>query len=185
MSVFPDWQKFAVPQRRLATGCISTGYELILRAAGAAGIQFDTFQDEFDFDKDRLPFSPWRPVRGIRDLFRPRNNFETIAAAVARKYPSVRLKVARFPKGRGGEKLAFVERHVSQRRPLLLSLALDPPGSGWHIMPVVDLDDERLTLLNFMAADGTLNMQTVTRPELVRIHDEYPGGDDVAYLESC
>ena len=32
-SVFPGWQQFAVHQRRAATGCIPTGYEMLLRAA--------------------------------------------------------------------------------------------------------------------------------------------------------
>lgn len=185
MSAFPDWKKFAVPQRRPATGCIPTGYELILRAAGAAGIEFATFQDEFDFDKDRQLLSFRHPIRSLRALLRPRNNFETIAAAVEQKYPGVKFRVERFEKGKGNEKLAFIERYVTQRRPLLISLALEPAGSGWHIMPVVDLDDENLTLLNMMLPDGECCMQTVSRADLVRIHDELPGGDDVAYLEAC
>src|SRR5687767_1025608 len=125
VSAFPDWQKFAIPQRRPATGCIPTGYELILRAAGAAGIDFDSFQDEFDYDKDRHALSIRHPIRSIRTLLRPRNNFETVARAVSRKYPNVRFRVVRFPKGQGDKKLAFVEEHVSRQRPLLISLSLE------------------------------------------------------------
>jgi hypothetical protein len=77
MSVFPDWRRFAIPQRRGMTGCIPTGYEMILRAAGAQGIDFDTFQDDFDLEKD-LP------------LTAPRiNDFGSVAEAVRKKYPSV------------------------------------------------------------------------------------------------
>jgi len=42
MSVFPDWRRFVIPQQRVMTGCIATGYEMILRAAGAQGIDFDS-----------------------------------------------------------------------------------------------------------------------------------------------
>src|SRR5687768_10867043 len=62
ISVFPDWQLFAVRQRN-PYGCIATSYEMILRAAGAQGIDFATFQEDFDLDLG------WR--QGIE----PRNNF--------------------------------------------------------------------------------------------------------------
>jgi hypothetical protein len=174
VSVFPDWRSFAVPQRRLATGCIPTGYEMILRAAGAQGIDFAAFQDQFDLDKVRQPHEPYR------------NNFESVAAAVQVRYPSVSFKVARFTRGDGASKLRFVEEHVSHKRPLLISLAQTPfGGGGWHIMPVVDMDDHTLTLLNIVRPDGNMQLQKLPKSELVRIHDNYPGGDDVAYLEIC
>lgn len=174
MSVFPDWQSFAVPQRRLATGCIPTGYEMILRAAGVQGIDFASFQDQFDLDAARQPHEPYR------------NNFESVAAAVQARYPSVRFSVARFAQCDGAGKLRFVEEQVSQRRPLLISLAQSPfGGGGWHIMPVVDMDDSILTLLNIVRPDGSAEIQRLPKSELVRIHDNYPGGDDVAYLEGC
>jgi hypothetical protein len=87
MSVFPDWQKFAVPQRRQVTGCIPTGYEMILRAAGAAGIDLAQFQDDFDLDKDLVPPQA------------PRNNFKSVAAAVAARYPAVVFEVVEFGPG--------------------------------------------------------------------------------------
>jgi hypothetical protein len=52
VTVFPDWQKYAVPQRYPLTGCIPTGYEIILRARGIDGIDYTTFQERFDLDKD-------------------------------------------------------------------------------------------------------------------------------------
>ena len=174
MSVFPNWSSFAVPQRRVQTGCIPTGYEMILRAVGVQGIEFATFQDEFDLEITRKQNEPFR------------NNFGSVAAAVRTKYPSVCIKVSRFASGDGVGKLRFVEEHLSQKRPLLISLAQKPFGrSGWHIMPVVDLDDEILTLLNIVQMNGNAKLQKLPKSEFVRIHDEYPGGDDVAYLESC
>lgn len=172
MSVFPNWRSFAVSQRRLDSGCIPTGYEMTLRAAGAEGIDFSTFQDEFDLDKDR----------GLRE---PRNNFESVAAAIQSKYPGVRFKVLRFERGKGASKLQFIEQQLSQKRPLLVALAQTPfGGKGWHIMPVVDLDNTTLTLLRLLKSNGVPDLQCLPKSELVRIHDNYPGGDDIAYLEN-
>ena len=50
-------------------------------------------------------------------------------------------------------------------------------------MPVVDMDDHTLSLLNIMRPDGGAQLQRLHKA-LVHIHDN-PGGDDVAYLESC
>ena len=43
----------------------------------------------------------------------------------------------------------------------------------------------KLTLLSIMWPNGTEQLQEIRKSEFVRIHDNYPGGDDVAYLESC
>jgi len=173
MSVFPDWERFAVPQKREETGCIPTGYEMILRAAGATGIEFATFQDDFDLDKDRKQHEGFR------------NNFESVAAAVRAKYPQVVFESRRFDPGCGQDKLRFIEDHVSKKQPLLISLAKAPySGRGWHIMPVVDMDESSLTLLEIMRTDGAKDTKELPKTELVRIHNNYPGGDNVAFLKS-
>jgi hypothetical protein len=147
---------------------------MILRAAGVQGVDFGTFQDEFDLDMARQPSEPFR------------NDFESVASAIQAKYPPVRFKVNIFAQLDGLGKLRFVEEHVSQQRPLLISLAQAPfGGGGYHIMPVVDMDDHTLTLLKILSADGNPQLQQLPKSELVRIHDNYPGGKDVAYLESC
>jgi hypothetical protein len=73
-----NWQNDAVPQRRQSTGCIPWGYEMMLRAAGAKGIDYSTFQDEFDLDSSRTDADQ-----------EYRNNVGSIANEIARKYPSV------------------------------------------------------------------------------------------------
>jgi len=144
---------------------------MILRAVGAPGIDFSAFQDDFDLDKNRLPHEP------------PRNNFESVAAVVRAKYPLVNFEWTSFPKGDGAKKLAFVEGHLQKQRPLLLSLALAPfGGNGWHIMPVVDMDQDKLTLLRFVNANGMVDLQHVNKNDLVSIHDSFDGGHEVAYL---
>ena len=172
MIAFPDWQRFAVAQRREMTGCIPTGYEMILRASGATGIDFDSFQGDFDLDKDLPP--------GAARV----NHFGSVAAAVRQKYPSVVFAFRSFAKGDGAAKLAFIEEQLANRRPVLVSLALPPPGEGgWHIMPVVDLDDDSLTLLWSMSPEGRATLLKLPKPDLVRVHDLFPGGEEVAYLE--
>ena len=85
MSAFPDWPKFVVKQKRPASGCIPTGYEMILRAAGVKNVNFTTFQDDFDLDQNAKPGDQGK------------NNFDSVAKAVQAKYPHVHLKKRDFP----------------------------------------------------------------------------------------
>lgn len=171
-SVFPDWQKYAVDQRRPHSGCIPTGYEMILRSVGAKNVDFPSFQDDFDLDKDLKPGD------------RPKNNFESVAASVRSKYPAVRFCRVGFDQGKGTDKLAFVEKRLASGQPVLVSIANEPcGGKGWHIMPVVDATDDDLILLKMVDSSGTPETCTLPKDEFVRIHDKYDGGDDVAYLE--
>lgn len=168
MSAFPDWQKYAVRQRRPNTGCIPTCYEIILRAARVTGIAYESFQDDFDLDQHRGT---------------PRNNFESVAEAIHRKYPFVEFACESFAKGNGDEKLARIECFLAHRRPVIVSLANAPfGGRGWHIMVVVDATEEALTLLAYVDQNGMARTVTISREDLVRIHNEYPGGDEIAYL---
>jgi hypothetical protein len=156
------------------TGCIPTGYEMILRAAGAQGIDFNSFQDDFDLDKDLPPDAPHG------------NHFGSVADAVKATYPSVVFAHRSFAKGEGGKKLAFIEQQVTAGRLVLISLALVPFGlGGWHIMPVVDAEDDKLVLLWSVTVGGQATLMTLPKAELLRIHDNFPGGDEVAFLERC
>jgi hypothetical protein len=168
MTAFPNWHRFAVRQRRCDTGCIATGFEMILRAAGVPGIAFDTFQDEFDLDRDRLPGSEFR------------NNFESVAAAVHKRYPHVRLVSKVFAAGRGIDKVKFVEERVAQQRPVLVSLRNE---GGYHIMPVVDATDDSFTLLEYVDERGCPHTCSISKHNMAYLHDHYRGGDDVAFLE--
>lgn len=176
MSAFPNWQKHIVKQKRPATGCIPTGYEVILRAANTKGIDFDTFQDEFDLDKDLQPGQ------------QPQNNFDSVAQAIQEKYPHIKFQHVGFQKGEGQKKLALVEKLIQQQLPVLVSLAralLPAPygGGGWHIMPVVDAANDTLTLLWCIDAQDKPHTITLRKNDFVAIHEKCIGGDDIAYLE--
>jgi hypothetical protein len=171
-SASPHWKSFAVRQRRPLSGCIPAGYEMLLRAANVQGVDLDSFQDEFDMDHD------------IAEGVPPRNNFDSVADAVRAKYPHLIFKSVSF--ATGADKLAFLEELVAaQQLPVLVSLfmaAVFEGGAGWHIMPVVEAADDELTLLHSVLADGRCQVLRVPKSDLVRIHDEFPGGKEVAYL---
>ena len=172
MSAFPDWKNYIVPQRRPFSGCVPTGFEIILRAAKIEGIDFSTFQDDFDLDKNNIPGTQ-----------QPRNNFFSVAAEIKLKYPFVDIGIKVFQKGEGVDKLKFIEKNISEQRPILISLALKPFGyDGWHIMIVVDSNSDELVLLNKVSINGVIEPCNINKHELVRIHENYDGGNDVAYL---
>jgi hypothetical protein len=171
MSAFPNWQLYVVPQQREQTGCIPTAYEIMLRAAKVEGINYNTFQDEFDLDKNGGP---------------PRNHFDPIAKAIKLKYPQVDICWETFPKADGAEKLARVEQFIRAQRPVLVSLPnAAEGGKGWHIMLVVDSSDTELTLLNYVdKTNGKPVTKTLPKSRFVEIHDKFPGGDEIAFLNA-
>jgi hypothetical protein len=173
MSVFPNWKEFVVSQRRPLTGCIPTGYETLLRAAGVSDVDFATFQDDFDLDKE------------LNSGEVPQNNFESVSNAISRKYPHIQFKRIIFQKGEGQKKLQFIENNIRQKRLVLISLNMRPIANqaGWHIMPVVDMDDDFLYLVYVVQSDGNIQLMKLPKQEFVRIHEQFDGGDDVAYLE--
>ena|ERR1700719_1524627 len=168
MSAFPDWQKYAVHQRRWETGCIPTSYEILLRAAGVTGIDYASFQDDFDLDQHGGA---------------PRNHFDSVRQEIQKKYPFIEFACDSFAKGDGDKKLARVEEFITHRKPVIVSLANAPfDGRGWHIMVVVNATDDDLTLLEHVDLNGAAKTKTISKKEFVRIHNDYPGGDEIAYL---
>lgn len=166
MSAFPDWQSYAVHQRRPQTGCIPTCYEMLLRAAGVTGINYESFQDDFDLDQHGGA---------------PRNHFVSVAEEIHKRYPFVKFICETFAKGAGDRKLGRVEGFIS-REPVIVSLANAPHGLGWHIMPVVDTSEDTLTLLKSVSRAGDARTRIISKMDFVRIHNDYPGGDEIAYL---
>ena len=173
MTAFPGWQKYVVPQRRLETGCIPTAYEILVRAAGIPNIDVDSFQEDFDLDKEK----------DFDAGDKPENNFTSVAAAVRKKYPKLVFERKVFDTG--DEKVAFIEERIAQQQPVLVSLAMAPlDGHGWHIMPVVDADDEIFTLLMIMTKDGKTELMKINKQLVAEIHDKADGGKDVAFLNT-
>lgn len=171
MSAFPDWQKHAVNQRRPNTGCIPTAYEMMVRAAEIKGIDLAGFQDDFDLDKNGG---------------QPKNHFVSVGKAVQAKYPEVEFSCEPFPKGKGKDKVARMEELIRQKKPVLVSLSNEPLGGpGWHIMPVVDETADEFTLLEYVDPNGKAHTKPIKKAEVARIHDNYAGGDEIAYLKDA
>ncbi|MEE9391842.1 MAG: hypothetical protein V3W41_04975 [Planctomycetota bacterium] len=102
-SVFPDWQKYAVHQRRPQSSCIPTGDKMILRAVGAGGVDFPSFQNDLDLNQSLKPSG------------QPRNNFVSMAAKIRKKCPCLDFRRVGFASGKGADKLAFVEKRLASR----------------------------------------------------------------------
>jgi hypothetical protein len=172
MAMFEDWQKYVVTQKHPNSGCIPTGYEFLIKAAGVTGVNFDTFQEEFDLDKDRKEGEPFR------------NNFYSVKELITQKYPYIQIAIKPFPMGEGAAKLIALEGILSQERSVLVSLFLLPIYNinGYHIMPVVGTTDSSLILLDYTSPNGELRLMELGKRKLVEIHDNFPGGDEIAYL---
>lgn len=173
MSAFPNWHKFAVVQRRPKTGCIPTGYEMLARATGVRDIDFASFQDDFDLDKDK----------DFNAGDKSENNFGSVAKAIQRKYPQLIYECVSFDIS--DKKIQFIDDQISQQHPVLLSLEMTllTGEGGWHIMPVVDSDDKSFTLLYAMKANGEPDILKIKKQVVAYIHDNYEGGKEVAILK--
>jgi hypothetical protein len=166
-----NWEQSAVQQCRPKTGCIPTGYEMLLRAAGATGINFATFQDDFDLDKD------------LNEGELVRNNFVSVATAVQKVYPKIKFRHVQFEQLQGMDKLNAIEEQIGAGRFVLISIALIPfGGNGWHIMPVVNITDDKLMLLKGIK-DCNPETCLISKDDFIMIHNTYHGGNDIAYLE--
>lgn len=169
MTAFTDWQRFAVPQKHESTGCIPWTYEIMLRAADTEGIDWTTFQEDFDLN---------------RQAGSSVANFQNVADAVRNRYPHAVIEAKGF--ATGAEKLAFVESRIQRQEPTVVSLAWEGVTNGaqrgWHMMPVVDADEHNLLLLCSVSTAGQATVIRLPRAEFVRIHDQYDGGKDVAYV---
>ena len=113
-----------------------------------------------------------------------KNNFVSVAQAVNQKYPRVQFEQKSFITG--AEKIAFIDLCQADQKPVLVSVTQLRGGQpvGWHIMPVVDIKTGSYLLLRIVQADGTPITQWIEKSEIARIHDQYEGGKEVAFLQS-
>lgn len=165
MPELSNWNKYLVIQRDPTQGCIPTGYEWMLRMVEAKGIDLNGFQEDFNLES-----------KGFGA-----NNFDSIAQAVFKVYPNVRIVSKFFQEGR--EKVDFIRRLVENNIPCLLSLTLYPTG-GWHIVPVIFIDDHVIKMIWDVQSTGKVVILELPVLEVIDRHNQWPGGDDIAWLES-
>lgn len=108
MDIFPGWKTHIVPQKHKETSCIAWTYEVLLRIRGAEGVDYSTFQDEFDLGAEH-------------------NHFGSVARDITSKYPNIRFEFE--VKSNGAEKIRFIEDLAARKIPIALSipLAIMPP----------------------------------------------------------
>jgi len=164
MPSIKNWQHGAVVQRDHELGCIPTGIEWMIRVSGIEGVLLENFQEKYNLQRS-----------GIAP-----NSFDNIAKAVNQDYPQVHIQFRAFIHGE--EKVAFILNLLENGTPSILSLALSPKG-GWHIMPVIEFKNGIFCLLNRITQAGIVEICEIDKFELIRRHDKWPGGNDVAWLE--
>lgn len=164
MAELPNWNRYLVVQRDPQLGCIPAGYEWMLRMAEFPGIDFAGFQDEFNLQANG---------RGA-------NDFASIANAVQAKYPYVKIEHGEFTSGE--EKITFLGRLIEKGIPCLISLTLQPRG-GWHIVPVIYIDESILKTIWSVEAGGRIVILELSLNDIVNRHNHWAGGNDLAWLD--
>jgi hypothetical protein len=158
MPQLSNWSKTIVPQRH-ESGSIATGYERLIRYLEIQGVDLETFQEDFDLGQD--------------------NCFDSVSAKIRSVYPTINIKVQSFVKGI--DKVNLIKSLLEEKKPCLISLALGN-GEGWHIMPVVRIDEATIQLIHHADADGHYTwIFPIT--EIVWRHDNLQGGNDISWIE--
>jgi hypothetical protein len=158
MAQLSNWSKTIVPQRH-ESGCIPTGYEWLIRYLQIQGVNLKTFQEDFDLGQD--------------------NSFDSVSAKIKSVYPTINIKVQSFTKGI--DKVNRIKSLLEEQKPCLISLALGN-GQGWHIMPVVRIDETTIQLIHHADADGHYTW-SFPIAEIVWRHDYLQGGHDISWIE--
>ena len=159
MAQLLNWTKTVVPQRH-ESGCIPTGYEWLIRYLKIQGVNLEIFQEDFDLGQD--------------------NSFDSVSAKIRHVYPTINIKVQSFIKGI--DKVNRIKSLLEEQKPCLISLALGN-GQGWHIMPVVRIDETTIQLIHHVDADGHCTW-VFPVAEIVWRHDYLQGGHDISWIES-
>jgi len=159
MTQLSNWNKTVVPQRH-ESGCVPTGYEWLIQYLKIQGVNLKTFQEDFDFGQS--------------------NSFNSVSVKIRSVYSTINIKVQSFTKGI--DKVNRIKSLLEEQKPCLISLALGN-GQGWHIMPVVRIDETAIEMIHHADANGN---QTWTFPiaTIVWRHDNLQGGNDISWIET-
>ena len=158
MTQLLDWSKTLVPQRYESI-CVPTGYEWLIRYLKIQGVNLETFQEDFDLGQD--------------------NSFDSVSAKISGVYPTINIQVQSFTKGI--EKVNRIKSLLDEQKPCLISLALGN-SQGWHIMPVVRIDETTIQLIHHSDANGHCTW-VFPVAEIVWRHDYLQGGNDISWIE--
>jgi hypothetical protein len=158
MTQLLNWSKTVVLQR-YQSGSIPTGFEWLVRYLKIQGVNLESFQEDFDLGQN--------------------NSFETVSAKIRSVYPTINIKVESFTKGI--DKVNRIKSLLEEQKPCLISLALGN-SQGWHIMPVVNIDETSMQLIHNADAEGHCTW-VFPVAEIVWRHDYLQGGHDISWIE--
>jgi hypothetical protein len=170
MNKILDWRDSATIQKEPKSGCIPTGYEFLIKMGRIENVVHNTFQDDFDLNKRFNDSSA--------------ANFRSVAEEIKRVYPFINIEIESFDKKEGQKKVAKIKELIEKDEPVLISLNINEftGKMGWHIMPVIGISDNRFRLLKSYVDFGKPNLIWITFSNIIKIHENYPGGEDIAYL---
>jgi hypothetical protein len=157
MTQLLDWSKTRVLQRH-ESGCVPTGYEWLIRYLKIQGVNLGTFQEDFDLGQG--------------------NSFDSVSAKIRSIYPTINIQVEKFTKGI--DKVNRIKSLLEEQKPCLISLALGK-GQGWHITPVVRID-ETIQLIHHADAEGNYTW-VFPIAEVIWRNDYLQGGHDMSWIE--
>jgi len=148
-----DYADICVVQSDLERGCIPAGIEWILRYLKIPGVNFKGFQERHNLE-----------LQGTG-----RNNFYTVRTHVEHEVPDIRFIDRPFASGQ--DKIEFVKGLIEKSTPCLISIP-NPLTGRYHIVPVVEIDDENMIVL--WMNEGTVEEQkkNVRLDTIKQIHDE-------------
>ena len=161
-----NYKKIIVEQTE-KLGCVSTGYEWLVRFSKINDVNLDNFKKEFNLQERG---------RGI-------NNFIAIKEAIIKKYPQIKIEIKYFKqKHEGGlEKLEFMKNLIREGVPCLVSISTPP--CNWHIQPVVYFDDTR-KLIGLYRYGSKFETEEKSYEHIINIHDNGFGGNDISWLDN-
>ncbi len=165
MAELINWKEAVVIQKNIRTGAIPAGFEFMIRFLKIKNVNLDTFQDDFDFK-----------AKGEAE-----NNFETIAQAIEKKYPQIKIRTKNFAKG--AEKVDFITNLIEKNIPSMLSLTLSSKKSLCHEMPVIYIDYFKMRLIWRVNQIEEPDLFKVENQEVIDRHNNWLGGKDLAWVE--
>ncbi len=145
------WKDIVVEQRKPDEGCIPTGYEWLIKYHGIQGVNFKTFQDDFNFH--------------------PNNSFLYVSRMIMAKYPKIKIQVKDFPNGT--EEIKFVRDLIEHDIPCLVVVIGEAGGkANGHSVPVVAIDNAQVTVIGVACLGKNFDLKYGIG-ELVEKWDKY------------
>ncbi|MHA1345415.1 MAG: hypothetical protein ACTSYH_15125 [Candidatus Heimdallarchaeaceae archaeon] len=166
-----NWEKIIVIQQ-MPISCIATGFEWLLKYKNYSITNSKEFQEKYT---------------------REGKNFSRIKQALERDFD---LKIGIKSNFKNGlEKIEFIEEKLGTDIPILISVVVwenllsgEHHSYNYHIMPVVYMDKVEIKLHDYCNYSTKLSsyihkMRRYTRDYLIWLHDNFSGGNDIAWFE--